>query len=257
MKALETRGLSVGYDGVALLSGIDIEVAFGEIVTLVGPNGAGKSTMLKTLAGQLPPLAGEVLIAGEPLSKLSSHELALRVSVLLTQRLSTDLLTCADVVETGRYPHTGRLGVLSDADRAAVRDAMETVRVWDLRDRDFMQVSDGQRQRVLLARAICQHPRLLVLDEPSSYLDIRYQIELLEILSALAGTGQMGVIMSLHELSLARKVSSRIVCVAEGSVLAQGTPQEMFVPEVMDELYGLKPGSFDPVSGAIFLEGDR
>ena len=252
---LSTRGLVVGYDGVPLIRDVALDVAGGEIVTLIGPNGAGKSTILKSIAGYLEPLGGAAYISGKPIRELSAHELALQLSVMLTERLRTELLTCMDIVETGRYPYTGRLGILADEDRAIVRQSMELVHVWDLRERDFMQISDGQRQRILLARAICQRPRVVMLDEPTNYLDIHYQIELLNILRRLVASREVGVIMSLHELPLARKVSTRIVCIKGDSVFAQGTPEEIFVPEVIDELYDLVPGTYDPTTGAIELEG--
>ncbi|MDO4890798.1 MAG: ABC transporter ATP-binding protein [Coriobacteriaceae bacterium] len=253
---LKTDGLAVGYDGQVLLDGIDLSVAPGEILTLIGPNGSGKSTILKSIAGHLAPLGGSVYISGKPLARLSARELSLELSVMLTERLRTELLTCADIVETGRYPHTGRLGILTDEDRAEVRAAMETVHVWDLRERDFMQISDGQRQRILFARAICQRPRVMMLDEPTNYLDIHYQIELLNILRRLVAAGEVGVIMSLHELPLARKVSTRVACVKDDGIVAMGTPDEVFVPSVIDDLYGLEPGTYDPVTGAIRLDDE-
>lgn len=254
---LRTQGLAVGYDGVPLACGIDLSVAQGSVVTLIGPNGAGKSTLLRTVAGHLVPLGGAVWLSGRPLERMSAHERALELSVMLTERLKTELLTCADVVEMGRYPHTGRLGVATDADRAEVREAMELTSVWDLRASDFMQLSDGQRQRVLLARAICQRPRLLVLDEPTSYLDIRYQVELLGLLRELVETRQMGVLMSLHELPLVWKVSDWVVCMKDGAVTAQGTPRDICRPEVIDALYDLRPGTFDPLTGAIEVPARR
>lgn len=252
---LEARALAVGYEGVALISGIDLSVAAGQVVTLIGPNGAGKSTILKTLAGQLPPLGGAVRLLGRDLAEVPLRERARSLSVLLTDRLHTELMTCEEVVETGRHPHTGRLGILDGEDHGQVREAMELAGVWELRDRDFMRLSDGQRQRILLARAICQEPRLLVLDEPTSYLDIRYQIELLELLRLLVRTREVGVVMSLHELPLAGLVSDWLVCVREGAVYAQGTPDEVLVPEVIDGLFGLRPGTFDPGTGAVTLPG--
>ena len=250
---LQTCGLSVGYGDKPLFEDVSIDVAPGEIVTLIGPNGAGKSTILKTIASHLEPMGGSVYLSGKPLSQMSAQDLALELSVMLTERLRTEMLTCADVVEAGRYPYTGRLGILDDADRAVVRESMEMVHVWDLRDRDFMQISDGQRQRIMLARAICQRTRTVLLDEPTNFLDIHYQIELLNVLRRLVADGKVGVIMSLHELPLARKVSTRVVCVKEDGICAQGTPDEIFVPEVIDALYDLEPGTYDPVSGNITL----
>ena len=250
---LRAQGLAVGYDGAPLVSGIDLAVAAHGVVTLVGPNGAGKSTLLKTVAGLLAPVGGAVWLSGRPLEQLDPHERALELSVMLTDRLRTELLTCADVVEMGRYPHTGRMGVPTSTDLAKVREAMQTTRVWDLRDKDFMQLSDGQRQRVMLARAICQEPRLLVLDEPTSYLDVHYQIELLAVLRELVETRGVGVLMSLHELPLVWKVSDWVVCMKDGVITAQGTPQKMCAPEIIDELFDLEPGTFDPLTGMIDL----
>ena len=252
---IRTRGLAVGYGAAVVARDVDLRVEAGRIVTLVGPNGAGKSTVLKTLAAQLPPLAGDAALCGVPYARLSDRERSRMIAVVLTERPRTELMTCQDVVELGRYPHTGRLGLLGEHDRVRVREAMEMVHAWDLRDRDFMRISDGQRQRVLLARAVCQEPRAILLDEPTSYLDIHYQIELLGLLRRLARERGLGMLMSLHELSLAREVSDWVVCLRDGRVMAQGTPAEVFVPSVIDRLYDLAPGSFDPATGRVVLPG--
>ena len=251
---LETKNLVVGYDGVPLISDVNIQLHAGEILTLIGPNGAGKSTILKSIVGYLDSLGGTVYISGRPVGELSAHELSLELSVMLTERMRTELLTCADIVETGRYPYTGRLGILSDEDRQKVREAMDMVHIWDLRDRDFMQISDGQRQRIMLARAIAQEPHIIMLDEPTNYLDIHYQIELLNVLRRLVRTRDVAVIMSLHELPLARKVSDHVMCIKGDCVVAAGPPEQIFTPEIINELYDLEPGVFDPITGNIELE---
>ena len=250
---LRTDGLAVGYGGRVLIGGVNVDVRPGSIVTLIGPNGAGKSTILKTIAGQLRALGGCVYLCGQDMAEASRREVARQLSVMLTDRVRTELLTCGDVVETARYPYTGRMGRLGDRDRQAVERAMRITSTWDLRERDFMHVSDGQRQRVMLARALCQEPRVLVLDAPTSYLDVRYQIELLGTLRSLAKTGEMSVVMSLHELQLARIASDWVVCVGGGRIVAQGEPQRIFVPQVIDPLYGLAAGTYDPATGAIRL----
>ncbi len=251
---LETNNLIVGYDGVPLISDVNIQLHAGEILTLIGPNGAGKSTILKSIVGYLDSLGGSVFISGRPVQELSAHDLSLELSVMLTERMRTELLTCADIVETGRYPYTGRLGILTDEDRAKVREAMDMVHVWDLRDRDFMQISDGQRQRIMLARAIAQEPHIIMLDEPTNYLDIHYEIELLNVLRRLVRTRDVAVIMSLHELPLARKVSDYVMCIKGDCVVAAGTPEQIFTADVINELYDLEPGVFDPITGNIELE---
>ena len=252
-RGLAARGLDAGYAGRAVVSGVELEVRAGEVTTLVGPNGAGKSTILRTLAALLEPVAGRVLVDGEPLRHLGAAERARRLSVVLTDRPRTELLTCEDVVESGRYPYTGRFGALSGHDREVVRRTMLLTNTWGMRDEDFMRLSDGQRQRVLLARAICQEPDVLLLDEPTSYLDVRYQVELLSILRELARTEGVAVVATLHELQLARVVSDQVVCVRDGRVFACGTPAEVFVPEVIDALFDLEPGSYDPATGAVRL----
>ncbi len=252
-RGLVARGLDAGYAGRAVVSGVELEVRAGEVTTLVGPNGAGKSTILRTLAALLEPVAGRVLVDGEPLRRLGAAERARRLSVVLTDRPRTELLTCEDVVESGRYPYTGRFGALSGHDREVVRRTMLLTNTWGMRDEDFMRLSDGQRQRVLLARAICQEPDVLLLDEPTSYLDVRYQVELLSILRELARTEGAAVVATLHELQLARVVSDQVVCVRDGRVFACGTPSEVFVPEVIDALFDLEPGSYDPATGAVRL----
>lgn len=252
-RGLVARGLDAGYAGRAVVSGVELEVRAGEVTTLVGPNGAGKSTILRTLAALLEPVAGRVLVDGEPLRRLGAVERARRLSVVLTDRPRTELLTCEDVVESGRYPYTGRFGTLSGHDREVVRRTMLLTNTWGMRDEDFMRLSDGQRQRVLLARAICQEPDVLLLDEPTSYLDVRYQVELLSILRELARTEGVAVVATLHELQLARVVSDQVVCVRDGRVFACGTPAEVFVPEVIDALFDLEPGSYDPATGAVRL----
>lgn len=245
--------LSVGYGGVPLIQGINFEVAPGEIMALIGPNGAGKSTILKTITRQLRPLAGTIYIGGRKLSNLSQRELAKCMAVVLTERAKPELMTCRDVVAAGRYPYTGRLGLLDAEDRAKVDAAMEAVRVSELSDRDFEAISDGQRQRVLLARALCQEPEVLVLDEPTSYLDVRHKLELLGLLRSLARERGLSVILSLHEIELAQKLADRVLCVKGETIFASGAPEEIFREDVIRELYELPPGAYDPRSGGVEL----
>ena len=177
-----TEGLTVGYEGVPLIKNIGIRLKRGEILTLIGPNGAGKTTILKSIIRQLAPLEGMVYLDGKKMRELSGKELSKKLSVVLTGRVRPELMTCEDVVATGRYPYTGKFGVLSEADRRIVRESMELVHIEELADRDFMQTSDGQKQRVMLARAICQEPDMIVLDEPTSFLDMKYKLEFLSII---------------------------------------------------------------------------
>ena len=249
---VQTKGLSVGYDGKPVLRDVELAIEQGEIVTLIGPNGAGKSTLLKSIARQLKALAGTVEIDGRDLGSLSGNDLARRIAVLLTESVRPELMTCREVVAMGRYPYTGRLGILAPEDEAQVEAAMAAVRVADLAGRSFAAISDGQRQRILLARAICQQPEIIVLDEPTSFLDIRHKLELLGILRQMARRG-ITVVMSLHEIDLAQKVSDRIACVRGEAVARFGPPEEVFTAENIRALYGLEQGFYDPAFGGVEL----
>lgn len=245
--------LSVGYDGKPLISDIEIGISKGEIVTLIGPNGAGKSTILKSISRQLDLVSGRVHFDGREIREYSYKELAYKMAVVLTERKRTELMTCHDVVATGRYPYTGRLGILTAEDENKVEEAMRTVQAEDIGNKDFNAISDGQRQRVLLARAICQEPDILLLDEPTSFLDIRHKLELLAILRRMAKANNITVIMSLHEIDLAMKISDRILCVKGDHLFMDGAPEEIFREELIRELYDIDNGFFDPLFGSIEL----
>ena len=177
------------------------------------------------------------------------------MAVVLTERIKTELMNCHDIVATGRYPYTGRLGILTKRDEELVEEAMEAVHAQELGNQDFNAISDGQRQRVLLARAICQEPEILILDEPTSFLDVKHKLELLAILEKMAREKKMTVIMSLHEIDLAQKVSDKIVCVQGENISHFGKPEEVFQEEIIRDLYGITNGSFDPRFGSIELPG--
>ncbi len=251
---LKTSDLSVGYDGKTLIHDINIGVKRGQVLTLIGPNGSGKSTILKTLTKYLKTIAGTVYVGEHQLDTISNRDLAKQVSVVLTQRLKTEMMTCEDVVATGRYPHTGRLGILSDDDRRIVRETMEQVNITELKDRDYRRISDGQRQRVLLARAICQQPQVIVLDEPTSYLDVRYKLELLGTMRRLAQEKNIAVVMSLHELDMAERVSDYVMCVKGDTIAHYGPAEEIFGSDLITDLYDLKGGSYNPLFGCLEMQ---
>ena len=245
--------LTVGYNGKPLIDQIQVGIHKGEIVTLIGPNGSGKSTILKSITRQLKILGGKVLYEENDLHKLSYKELSTRMAVVLTERMRPELMSCHDIVATGRYPYTGRLGILSREDEDKVDEAMRIVHAEELGSRDFNAISDGQRQRVLLARAICQEPEIIVLDEPTSFLDIRHKLELLSILRSMAKEKGITVIMSLHEIDLAQKIADQILCVKGDHVCYYGTPEQIFEEQTIRELYGIENGFYDPRFGSIEL----
>jgi iron complex transport system ATP-binding protein len=243
--------LSVGYDGHPLIDDIDLDLEPGTVLALIGPNGAGKSTILKTIAKYLAAIHGAIHIDQRCVADMTNRDLARKVAVVLTDGLKPDLMTCYDIVATGRYPHTGRFGVLGPEDRAQVRQAMDLLHAWELRDRDFGQISDGQKQRVLIARALAQEPQIIVLDEPTAYLDVRYKLELLAILRQMAKRRGITVIMSLHELDMAQKIADLVVVVDGKSVVAQGPPSTIFRGGRIDQIFGLTDGSYDPLFGSL------
>lgn len=250
---IRTEKLGVGYGKKILISDIEIELKPGEIVTLIGPNGSGKSTILKTLVGQLKVMDGSVSVLGRNMGNLKEAEMALHVSMVMTERIRADGMKCRDVISTGRYPYTGRLGILSETDRKAVDDAVKLVHADDVADSDFSSISDGQRQRVMLARAICQDTEIIVLDEPTSFLDMYYKLDILKTIRKLAKEQGKAVIMSLHELDLVRMIADMVVCVDGSKVVRTGSPAEIFTGNFIQKLYGVKDDEFDPETGALHL----
>lgn len=249
-----TEQMCVGYQGKPLIRNIEIGLHKGEILTLIGSNGAGKSTILKSIARQLALLGGAVYLDNREIARMSGAGLSRKMAVVFTEKLKTELMTCEDVAATGRYPYTGHFGILSEADRAVVEEAMELVHVAEIKRKDFTKISDGQRQRVMLARAICQEPEILILDEPTSYLDVKYKLEFLSVLQELRNKKGLTVIMSLHELELAERVSDRILCIKGEYVEQFGKPEEIFRPGYIRSLFDIKTGSFDEECSSMELE---
>ena len=243
---LQTEDLAVGYQGKTLIGEISLAVQRGRIVTLIGPNGSGKSTILKTIIGQLPSISGSVFLDGADMRSRSRGDVARRMAILMTARMDPELMTCRDVVSSGRYPYTGKLGILTAEDRKIVDESLRRTDAEAFADRPFQAVSDGQRQRILLARALCQQPELIVLDEPTSYLDIRYKLELLTVLKRMVRENDLAVLLSLHELELAERISDTVVCVAGDRIDRIGPPEEIFTRAYIAKLYRMEHGKYDP-----------
>ena len=251
---LTMRDLTVGYDRIPLIKNINLGVRPGEILTLIGPNGSGKSTILKTITKQLKTIGGSVFLGKESMRELTDSEISRHLSMVMTERIHTELLSGRDVVATGRYPYTGRLGILSQQDWQKVDEAIALVHAGEVQQQDFRRISDGQRQRLMLARAICQDTQVLILDEPTSYLDMGFKLDILTTIRMLARKKNLAVIMSLHELDLAQKISDTIACVKGDRIDRVGTPEEIFSGNYVQQLYGVKPQQFDPQTGQAFLE---
>ena len=254
MQGIRASDLVVGYEGKSVLKDVNFWVRPGQILTLIGPNGSGKSTLLKSITRQLKTIAGQVYLAEGTMDAYTDAALAKQMAMVTTERISPELMTCRDVVATGRYPYTGRFGVLGKEDEEKVQKALESLHALEVADRLFAKVSDGQRQRVMLARAICQEPKILILDEPTSYLDMHYKLEILQSIRNMVKEENLAVVMSLHELDLAQKVSDLVACV-DGETLAKiGRPEEIFCGDTIACLYGVNSQTYDVVSGSMFLQ---
>ena len=244
MQEIRTEHLTVGYDKTPLIGDVNLSVRPGEILTLIGPNGSGKSTILKTITKQLKKLDGTVFLGEASMDELKDSQISRRLSMVMTERLRTELMSGREVVASGRYPYTGRFGILSKEDWAKVDEAIALVHAGEVQDQDFMKISDGQRQRIMLARAICQDTKILILDEPTSYLDMGFKMDILTNIRMLARDKKMAVIMSLHELDLAQKVSDTIACVRGDRIDRIGMNAEkddvmktVYIKEAVDDYY--------------------
>ena len=248
---ISTKDLAVGYNRKILIQGINIRLEPGCVLTLIGPNGAGKSTILKTITRQLAAVSGSVFIGDQPVTAITAKDFARKSAVVLTERIHPELMSCWEVTAMGRYPYTDMFGKLTDHDKEVVNRSLEQVHALSLADQDFTTLSDGQRQRIMLARAICQEPEIIVLDEPTAYLDIRYKVELLNILRQMATEQKTTIIMSLHEIDLAMKISDDLLCLDGERITAYGPPDSILTADRIGELFGIRSGSYNLLSGSV------
>lgn len=246
---LAARGLAVGYGRhrpLAVLENVDLEARPGELIALLGRNGAGKSTLLRTLAGLQRPLAGRVEIDGEPLSRLSPGEVARRLSVVLTDRIDAAQLAAGDIVGLGRAPHAGFTGRLSDEDAAVVERSFSAVSAAHLADRKMDSLSDGERQRIMIARALAQEPRVMLLDEPTAFLDAPARIETARLLRNLAHGGGLATIIATHDFDSALRHSDRIWLLGPDRAIAAAAPEDLALNGRLAAAFGGGPLEFDP-----------
>lgn len=211
MTAITTNRLTVGYRGHRVVEDISLSLPCGRLVCLLGPNGAGKSTLLRTLCGFQPPIAGTVTISGSDITTMSAAEVARLVSVVLTDRPLTPSLTAREMVGMGRAPYTGFWGRLSDDDRRLVSEAMQTVGIDSLATRRMGRLSDGERQKVMIAKALAQHTPVIVLDEPTAFLDYPSKVAVMKTLARLAHDEGKTILMSTHDLELAAQLGDELM----------------------------------------------
>ncbi|MBW1966076.1 MAG: ABC transporter ATP-binding protein [Deltaproteobacteria bacterium] len=252
-KVMETQGLAVGYGTRTVVADINQEMLKGQFVCLLGPNGSGKTTILRSLSRLLSPLKGAIYLDGRMLCDLAPHELARSLAVVLTERLSPGLVTAFEFVAMGRYPYTDFLGRLSEQDVEKIQESLRLVNATDIADRYFNELSDGERQKVLVARALAQEPEVIILDEPTVHLDLKHRIEIMSILRDFCRKKEITVIVSLHDVDLALKISEIVVLVKDGAIMAWGPPDEVLKEGTVARLYDLDCARFDRKLGTIEL----
>jgi iron complex transport system ATP-binding protein len=239
--ALRTHDLAVGYrrrrQRKAVLERVNLTVEPGNLVCLLGPNGIGKSTLIRTLARMQPALWGSVELGGKPLESLSATDLARRLGVVLTERVAVESLRARQVIELGRYPYSDWLGRLSDHDHEVVAWAIDAVGATHLAERDFARMSDGERQRVMVARALAQEPVLLVLDEPTAFLDVPSRVELMGLLRQLTRRDDVAVVVSTHDLELALRTADILWVIMPGGELVTGAPEDVVMSGAIGQAF--------------------
>ena len=248
---LKTNNLSVGYNNKVVISNINVEVKNGEILCLLGSNGAGKTTLLRSLSKLISPIKGEIYLNGVNINCISRKALSKKMALVLTNRLLGDLMTVQDIVNIGRYPYTGFFGSLSKKDLIMVDEALESVDALHLKKRYFDELSDGEKQKVLVARALVQEPEIIILDEPTTHLDIKHRLELINILKKLSKEKSISVILSLHEIDIALKSCDKVALIKNNKVIAYGQPEDVVDEDIINSLYEWDDKNFNSLLGSV------
>ncbi|GAB3254259.1 ABC transporter ATP-binding protein [Kineosporia babensis] len=247
---LSTQDLHLGYDGRKVVEGLNLAVPPGKVTMIVGPNACGKSTTLRAMARLLNPTAGAILLDGKDIQKMPTKEVAGVLGILPQTPVAPDGIIVSDLVGRGRYPHQGWLRKWTAEDDEAVAEAMRSTSVLELASRPVDALSGGQRQRVWIAMALAQRTDLLLLDEPTTYLDVTHQLEVLDLLIDLNEKRGTTVVVVLHDLNLACRYADHLVALRAGKVLAEGNPGEVVTAELIGEIFGMRCSVVpDPISG--------
>ncbi len=247
---LQARNIAYTRDETPILTGVDFTVASGECIGLVGPNGAGKSTLLKVIGGLWGGASGDIHLCERTLTTYTSREIARIVAHVPQFTQIAFAFTVREIVMMGRSPHLGRFQIETAHDRAIADDAMQMTHISHLADRFVQTLSGGELQRVMIARALAQEPRLLLLDEPTNNLDIKHQLGLLQLVQSLAHDNGLGVVAAIHDLGMAARFCDRIVVIHQGRIIADGEPQAVLTPAVLHDVFGINGQLYiDPVHG--------
>jgi iron complex transport system ATP-binding protein len=247
---LEASGVTLGYGDRVVVEGLDLTIARGRITCLVGANGCGKSTLLRALARLLKPESGEVLLDGRSIHSLPTREVARVLGLLPQSPIAPEGIAVADLVGRGRHPHQKALARWSTRDYEVVADALEATGIADLADRSVDELSGGQRQRVWIAMALAQETDILLLDEPTTFLDVAHQVEVLDLITDLSLERGTTIVMVLHDLNLAARYAHELVAMRDGRVHAVGTPDQILTSELVQQVFGLRSlVTDDPATG--------
>ena len=247
---LAARDLSLAYEGRVVVDGLDLDIPAGRVTAIVGPNACGKSTLLRGLSRLLPPASGSVLLDGSDIHSLPTKQVAQRLGLLPQTPTAPDGITVADLVSRGRYPHQGWFRRWTADDDEAVAEAMTATGITDLADRPVDELSGGQRQRVWIAMALAQRTDILLLDEPTTFLDLSHQLDVLDLLLDLNAARGTTVVMVLHDLNLAARYAGHLIAMRSGSVVAAGDPAAVVTAELMRDVFGVESViADDPVTG--------
>ena len=250
----EAKNIVTGYDKKIIIDGIDITIPSNKISVIIGANACGKSTLLKTLARLIKPKSGEVIIDGKKITSMPSKELAKVLGLLPQSPVVPEGITVSDLVSRGRFPYQTLLKGMDQTDFDAVEEALEIMGITELANRSVDELSGGQRQRVWIAMALAQQTDILLLDEPTTYLDITYQVEILDLLTDLNRKRGTTIVMVLHDINLSARYADYIFALRKGKLIDQGTPSEVITSELIDKVFGLDCMVIkDPVSSSPFI----
>jgi iron complex transport system ATP-binding protein len=239
MDILRLESLDAGYGAKTVLHNINLTADAGQFISVIAPNGTGKSTLLKTIAGVLAPLKGSVLLQGKALTGYSRRDIATRIAVVGAETARFEY-TALQMVMMGRFPHTGRFAGPTAADRSIVQATMETVGIWDMRLCPCDELSQGERQKVVVARALAQQPALLLLDEPTAHLDISNQFTILQQIKDVGLQRNMAIIAVIHDINLALRFSTHLLLLRDGRMMAYGDPREIALADMLQTMYGME-----------------
>ncbi|MDP4217300.1 MAG: ABC transporter ATP-binding protein [Bacteroidota bacterium] len=254
---LRARALRVGYSSTVVAGPLDVDLFEGRLICLLGPNGSGKSTLLRTLAGLQPPLGGKLEIDGATAARLSPPELARKISLVLTDPVRNSNLTAKALVSLGRYPYSGWLGTLGEADLTVIEWAMKAAGVSSFQQRKLITLSDGESQKVMLARALAQDTPLMMLDEPTAHLDLPSRIQLMQLLHQLVRRTRKGILVSTHELDLALQVADEIWLLRDKGGFDRGAPEDLVLTGVFGEAFYKEGIRFDTSSGTFHIDQEQ